>query len=61
MLSGEQRIDYPVKAGAKDGEGRSRLWSEMSRFGTSELEFPLEINQRHLDIEHGHLGRSVAE
>lgn len=32
----------------------------MPRFGTSLLEFPLEIIQGHLDIEHSHVGRSVA-
>jgi len=60
MLSGAQRIDDPVEASLKEGECRFRLGNEMPRFGTSLLEFPLEIHQRHLDIEHGHLRRSVA-
>jgi len=61
MMSGEQGIDDPVEAGSKDGEWRCRLWGEMPRLGTSPLEFPPQIHQRHLDIEHGHLGRSLAE
>ena len=33
----------------------------MPRFGTSLLEFTLEVSQGHVDIAHGHLGSGVAE
>ena len=61
MLSGEQRIEDPVEAGSHDDACGGRRWKEMPRFGTSLLEFPLEIHQGHLDVAHGHLRRSVAE
>ncbi len=60
MLSAEQRIDQTIEA-SSGSERRLRLWNKMARFGTSQLKFPLEVSQRHVEIEHGHLGRSVAE
>ena len=61
MLSSEQGIDYPAESGSQRGEECLRLRSKMPRFGASQLEFPLEIRQHHIEIAHGHLGRSVAE
>jgi len=61
MLSREQGIDYPAESGSQRGEECLRLRSKMPRFGASQLEFPLEIRQHHIEIAHGHLGRSVAE
>jgi hypothetical protein len=45
------------------GEDKRGFWlrNQMPRFGASLLEFPLEIVQRYLDVEHRHLGRSMAE
>jgi hypothetical protein len=60
MLSGKQRIDQTIEA-SSGSERRLGLWNKMARFGTSYLEFPLEVSQRHVEIAHGHLGRSVAE
>src|SRR5207247_1401413 len=60
MLSGEQRIDQPIEA-SSGSERCPRLRSKMPRFGTSQLEFPLQIGQGHVEIAHRHLGRSVTE
>ena len=60
MLSAEQRIDQTLEAGS-GSERRLRLWNKMARFGTSYLEFSLEVSQRYVEIEHGHLWGSVAE
>jgi hypothetical protein len=60
MLSAEQRIDQTIEAGS-GSEGCLRLRNKMTRSGTSCLEFSLEVRQRHIEIEHGHLGRSVAD
>src|ERR1700730_7410077 len=60
MLSSEQRIDDPTKASSRS-ERHLRLRKKMARFCTSQLEFPLEVIQSHVEITHGHLGRSVTE
>ena len=60
MLSREQRIDHAVEASSRS-ERCLRLRSQMPGFGTSQLEFPLEIRQHHIEIAHRHFGRSVAE
>src|SRR5271157_958684 len=60
MLSGKQRIDQTIEASA-GSERRFRLRNKMPRFGTSQLEFPLEVSQRHVEIAHRHLWRCVAE
>ena len=60
MLSAEQRIDQTIEAGS-GSEGCLRLRNKMTRSGTNCLEFSLEVRQRHIEIEHGHLRRSVAE
>ena len=60
MLSAEQRIDQTIEAGS-GSERRLRLWNKMTSFGTSYLEFSLEVGQRHVEIAHGHLWGSVAE
>ena len=60
MLSGEQGIDEAIEAWS-GSERCPGLRSQMPGFGTSQLEFPLEIGQGDIDIAHGHLGRSVAE
>src|SRR5438552_15022692 len=57
MLSGEQRIDQSIEA-SSGSERCPRLRSKMPRFGTSQLEFPLQIGQGHVEIAHRHLGRS---
>jgi hypothetical protein len=60
MLSSEQRVDQSIEA-SSGSERRLRLRNKMPRFGTSQLEFPLEIIERHVEIAHGHLWRSVTE
>jgi hypothetical protein len=50
MLSSEQRIDHPAESSSQGGERCLRLRSEMPRFGTSQLEFPLQIGQCHVEI-----------
>jgi hypothetical protein len=51
MLSGKQRIDQTIEA-SSGSERRFRLRNKMPRFGTSQLEFPLEVSQRHVEIAH---------
>jgi len=60
VLSREQRIDHAIEA-SSGSERCLRLRSKMPGFRTSQLEFPLEIGQRDIEIAHRHFGRSVAE
>ena len=60
MLSGEQGVDNPVEAGSNRGDGLG-LWDQMPWLGARQIELPAEVGEGHVDIAHGHVGRSVAE
>jgi hypothetical protein len=59
--SSKQRIEHSAEARSKWGRRHPRLRNKMARFCASQLEFPLEISQGHIEILHGHLGRGVTE
>ena len=54
-------MDDSIEASSKACGRHLWLGNKMSGLRTGPLEFPLEIGQRHIDVAHGHLGRSVAE
>ena len=61
MLSREQGIDHTAEAGSERSDRRLGLGSKMARFGPRQVELASKIRQGHVEITHGHLGRSVAE
>jgi len=42
-------------------DGYFWLWSQMPRFGASELELAFEIGEGDIDVAHGHTRIDVAE
>ena len=61
MVSEEQGVDDAVEAGAKRGAGGLGLGNQMAGLGARQVKLATEIGVGHLDIAHGHVGRSVAE
>src|ERR1035437_2220316 len=61
VLSGQQRVDYTVQAGAGGSEVRFRLGCQVPRLRAGLMKLALQIRQSNLEIQHGHLGRGVTE
>ena len=57
----EQGVDDAVEAGAKRGARGFGLGNQMPWLGACQVELAAEIGEGHLDIAHGHVGRSVVE
>jgi len=61
VLCGEQGINDSVQAGAGRGELYLRLRCEMTGLGAGQVKLTLQVGESDIEVQHGHLGRSVTE
>ena len=61
VLSGEQCVNDAVQAGTGGRGMRCRLGRQVPRVLVGPMQLALQVRQDHVEIQHGHLGRCVAE
>ena len=61
VLSGDKRINYAFDARADTAQRCCWLGYKVSRSGAGELELPLEVRHRDIQISHRHLWAGMTE
>ena len=61
VLSSEQRVDHAVQAGAGGSDVRFGLRCQVARLRAGQMELALQVGQRDIEVQHGHVWRGVTE